>query len=509
MTIDTGILTAAPAGAESTARRVAPWLAIVAVFGVAVWLRLAIPFNVDVSWWLTVSERMLDGQRLYLDILETNPPMPLAIYCLSVVIARVIGIRPEVVVDGLILALVAASLAWTWHILGHVSRRGRAAAGPLAVFAAVLLTILPMYDFGQREHLAAVAMLPAIAVYILRANRERVSAAAVMVAGASAAVVMGFKPHFACAVGLSSVAAALLARDARVLLAPENWIAAVLVALYGVGVFVLYPEYFTIVYPLVRDVYLLLQAPVLAIFATTATALSLGAALIVLVLQRNEAQRDAISFVVLAAAFGFGIAFFLQHKGWGYHAYPMVAFALMAAACAIAAGDPARAGARRWRIVAGVAVAAMLARACAWFDGGTDVRAIEDQVSRLAPHPKILMLSAAPSFGFPMVRALEGTWVSRQEALWVREIVRRAQRDQAIDPETAARLQTYVARERAGLVEDFNKRPPDVVLIDNRDSDWGRWAGGDPDLAALLKSYALVSTIDGVDILKRKSAAGS
>jgi hypothetical protein len=43
---------------------VAPWLAVVAVVAVAVLLRQALPFNVDVSWWLIVSERMLDGQRL-------------------------------------------------------------------------------------------------------------------------------------------------------------------------------------------------------------------------------------------------------------------------------------------------------------------------------------------------------------------------------------------------------------------------------------------------------------
>jgi hypothetical protein len=57
---------------------VAPWLAVVAVVAAAVLLRQALPFNVDVSWWLIVSERMLNGQRLYVDILETNPPMALA-----------------------------------------------------------------------------------------------------------------------------------------------------------------------------------------------------------------------------------------------------------------------------------------------------------------------------------------------------------------------------------------------------------------------------------------------
>ena len=37
-------------------------------------LQVLLRVNVDVAWLLTVGEKMLDGQRLYVDILETNPP---------------------------------------------------------------------------------------------------------------------------------------------------------------------------------------------------------------------------------------------------------------------------------------------------------------------------------------------------------------------------------------------------------------------------------------------------
>jgi hypothetical protein len=73
---------------------VAPWLAVAAVFVAAVLLRQVVPVNVDVSWYLIVSERMLDGQRLYVDILETNPPMAVSVYWLGVALARAIGVRP-------------------------------------------------------------------------------------------------------------------------------------------------------------------------------------------------------------------------------------------------------------------------------------------------------------------------------------------------------------------------------------------------------------------------------
>jgi hypothetical protein len=499
MTIDVGLRLATDEAAYRKTRTLAPWLAVAAVFVAAVLLRRALPFNVDVSWWLIVSERMLDGQRLYVDILETNPPMAVSVYMLGVALARLIDIRPEVATDGLILFLIAASLALTWRILQHGSLFGRAAAGALAVWAAVLLSILPMYDFGQRDHLALVAMLPALGVYILRGNRDTVTPAAILIAGLSAAITMSFKPYFALAIGCCILAAAAQARDWRVVFAPENWIAAALVVLYGIGIFVVYPEYFTLIYPLVRDVYLLLKSPVLG----PAAALWAGSVVTVLVLQNRQRKFDTASVVVLAASFGFAVSFFVQRKGWGYQAYPMVALGLMAAGCAVAAIDHERISARGLRAAAMFAAVALFAKACMGFGASIDVRQIEDQVARLGPHPKILMLSAAAVIGHPLVRTLQGTWVSRQEALWVREIVRRAELDQSMDPATAARLGVYVAREREGLIEDFRKQPPDVILIDNQASDWGRWAYADPEIAALLKSYTPVKTIDGIDILQR------
>lgn len=507
MTIDVGLRLATDEAINRKAQT-APWLAVAVVLVAAVVLRQMLPFNVDVSWWLIVSERMLDGQRLYVDFLETNPPMAGSVYLLSVALARLVHVRPEVMTDGVILALIVGSLALTCHILRYSVARGRA-AGSLVVWAAVLLCILPMYDFGQREHLALIAMLPAIGVYLLRASREPVSPMEILIAGFSAAVTMTFKPYFACAVGFCILTAAAQARDWRVLFALENWIAAAIVVIYGISIVIFYPEYFTTIYPLVRDVYLLLQAPMLALCLTSATAIWVGGTVLVLTLQNRERKLDVASFMMLAASFGFAVSFFAQRKGWGYHAYPMVALALMAAGCAIAAVDPACAKSIRLRVAAVFVLAAMFAKACLWFDASVDVSKIEDRVASLGPHPKMLVLSAAAVIGHPMVRTLGGTWISRQEAFWVREIVRRATLEHDIDAETAARLQVYVARERAGIIEDFKKQPPDVVLIDNRDSDWGRWAYADPELSALLKSYTPVETVDGVDILRRADQSHS
>ncbi|WP_065753921.1 hypothetical protein [Bradyrhizobium paxllaeri] len=502
MSLDVGLSLAGGRAARQGSWTVTPLHAVVAVFLMAIMLRGVLPFNVDVSWWLIVCERMLDGQRLYVDILETNPPMAGSVYMLGVVLARAIHMRPEVVTNGLIFLLIAASLALTWRALRFSSLRERA-GGAAAVWAAALLTILPMYDFGQREHLALVVMLPALAVYILRANREPVAPSAILIAGLCAATTMNFKPYFVFGVGFCILTAAAQARDWRVLFAPENWIAAALVVIHALCIVAFYPEYFTLIYPLVRDVYLLLKAPLLAILLTSATVLWLVAIMVVLAMQSRRRKVDAAALVVMAGSLGFAVSFFVQGKGWGYHAYPMVALGLLAAGWAVAAGGDEQAGLRRLRAGAILIVALSFANACLWFNASVDMRRVQEEVRLIGPRPKILMLSAAAVIGHPMVRELQGTWVSRQEALWTREIVRRALKDGSIDQATADRLAPYVARERAGLIEDFRKQPPDVVVIDNQDSDWGNWAAADPELSALLKAYVSVKNINGIEILRR------
>jgi hypothetical protein len=502
MTIEVELGLPGRAGDRGAAKNVTSWLAAAAAFAAAVLLRSMLPFNVDVSWWITVSERLLDGQRLYVDILETNPPMAGSVYLVAVALSRAIHVRPEVVTNGLIFFFIAISLALTWLVLRSSSLRDRIADGRLAVWTFVLLTVLPMYDFGQREHLALIAILPALATYVLRGNRERVMPTAILIAGMSAGLTMTFKPYFAFASGFCIMAAATQARDWRILFAPENWIAGALVVINAVSIFVFHPDYFTIIYPLVRDVYLLLAVPFLAIFFTGAFALWLAGNIVVLALQRGSQKRDGASFILLVAAFGFLVSFFTQRKAWGYHAYPMVALALLAAGAAMSAVEDELTKSRQ-QILAILATAAVFAYGCMWFNGSIDVRQIEAEVARLGPRPKLLVLSAAAVIGHPMVRSLDGTWISRQEAFWVREIVRRAKLDGSIDGETATRLAPYVSQERAGIIEDFRHQPPTVVLVDNHNSDWGDWVRADPELSALLRPYVLVRTIDGIDILYR------
>jgi hypothetical protein len=66
---------------------------------------------------LTAAERVWDGQRLYVDVIETNPPMAVMVYIPGIAIARAVGLPVEMVIDGLVFVAIFASLAIAAAIL--------------------------------------------------------------------------------------------------------------------------------------------------------------------------------------------------------------------------------------------------------------------------------------------------------------------------------------------------------------------------------------------------------
>jgi hypothetical protein len=193
----------------------------------------------------------------------------------------------------------------------------------------------------------------------------------------------------------------------------------------------------------------------------------------------------------------------LQRRGWAYHSYPMVALAMLAMGYVLTADAGIKASLRRPAIAAMSVMVAAFVVGILWFNTTIYVGPIEGPVAGLKPRPRILVLSGEAAIGHPLVRTLHGVWVSRQENLWVREFVRLTREKNTVDAQTDAKLNAYLAQERAWLIEDFKRMPPDVVLVDNLRDGWGAWARADQEVAQLLKAYTLVQSIEGIDILRR------
>ena len=475
-------------------------IALAAVLAVAVALRQVVVANTDVSWLLTVGEKVLAGQRLYRDVIETNPPIAMLAYLPAILLGRLVHLRPETVTDVLTFFAIGVSVSAVLLI----ARRARIAPAqpwPFVIFCVAVLTILPMQTFSQREHLATIALLPALAALVARSRGAELPWSAIVVAGASAAITLAFKPYFALGVVLGILTAAILGRSWRIVFAPEHWLAAVLVIGYGSFTAMVFPDYFSHLYPMVRDVYIPMKRPLGEMVGSLGVAVWIAA--LVLALLLRPANNARVMVLVLGAeSIGFAAAYALQQKGWAYQSFPMIALALFALAVAI---DSATVAASRRAVMASLAATALFfVGGMQWFNDTSDARELVAPIAKLGPHPKLLMLSSEASIGHPLVRTLDGEWVSGQQDLWLHAFITRLRRAGAVDAAMSARFDGYEAAERTMLIADIKQDPPTVVLVDNLLGDWGAWLAADPELSTLLKPYHRVATVQKIDILARE-----
>jgi hypothetical protein len=482
--------------------RLAPprWVPLAAVSLVALVTLHIAQTNPDVSWGLTMAEKWLDGSRLYVDIVEVNPPATLFLYVGPVWLARQIGLAPEMTADVMVLLAAALSIFIAARILSVLNLRPPERGWRLMAMTAAVLVILPGQNFGEREHIALITMLPLLAVNMIRANHLVPSSQMAIIAGIGAGITAIIKPYFAAAVLCSSVVAALAARSWRVMFALENWISAALLAVYFVFVWRAYPTYVNDMVPLLTTIYLPAKESLAHLLIHIAMPLW---ALMLFMLWGYEGMGmfKPPSALLLAASVGFAISYLVQQKGWPNHSYPMLALALLAFGNALLT---ARDG---WRDrlmgrLSGLIVAGMTFY---WMNMAKGHADLVMPIRTIAPHAKILAIANDFSIGHPTTRAAGGVWVSRVSSLWITQGVRIARAKGGLNAAALARLDGYAERDRIMLSEDIANNRPDIILV-QRDSnyDWLAWAYSNPVLAGELKAYRPVQTYGTVLILHRE-----
>ncbi len=318
---------------STAASRLSRWLPLLAIFVAGIALRNFVVANTYVSWLITLCEKALNGERPYVDYIEVNPPASIWLYMTPVWLARVLGMRPEFMVDAFVFAAAIASLAVSAAILRGGTFLSRQAMFQLAAAFAAVLLLLPAQNFGEREHIALMTFLPFLAVAAVRAKALAPSLFFVLAAGLGAGVTAIIKPHFVFPVILVSAVAALKVKDWRVFFAFENWIAAVLLAAYAAAVYVFYPEFVAHTLPLVAEIYVPARAEIWPFLLQVATPM-LALVLVTTWRLKGKAALQPPFSLLLAACIGFSISYYVQLKGWSYHAYPMLALAFVAAAVA-------------------------------------------------------------------------------------------------------------------------------------------------------------------------------
>jgi hypothetical protein len=495
---------ARPSGAISAAFGAVAIAACIAAYFVAV---LVHPTTHDVAWQLWTGDRLHAGSRLYIDIMEINPPLWFWMAQGASAIGDVLGLDSRTI-------MIAAVVLWSALAAHLVLRLLRDIPGA-PLFVALLCTMVAAYSFpyfGQREHLALLAAIPYAVLIARRRGGEAVDMRLALVIGLLGSAGFALKHYFIAVPVLLELwlAAGLLHRRDYAWLRPETLMLGVCGLCYAVAVPMLTPEFFSVIVPLVGRAYhgfnaadwstLLAQPPL--IFSAMAMLLAFG------ITRRDRSgaspvreARDAVVMALILAAIGFVFSFLIQKKGWFYHGVPMTLAAFGALAAGLSLGD------RPFRRILSFPLAAALILFLVYSSVAVGAYVnplrptVEQMIAAVPEHEPVAALGNDPMMGWPMLAERRHPWPLRHYALWMLGALVRNEASANPDPELL-RLGEQIRRETA---TDLACRPPRLIIVDDVEARLGLakgsfdllgWLNRDPRFAEVFSRYRLVRSGD-------------
>lgn len=456
--------------------------AAVAVAIQALW----IPIDADVSWLITVCERMLAGDRLYRDIFEVNPPASVWLYLPLVWLAQLASVKPEAVVAA---GFVAAGLASVAATVRHASRLDDAPPPiVLAPALALIALVLPMALFAQREHAALLLALPALTVLAVIGEGKPLARPALYAAGFAAGLIIVLKPFFLPAILIPAIWAAHR-RGTLLPLVPAIAAAVAAMALYAAALLLFASAYLDWI-PAIAQTYAPMRKEV---WKTVLGSTIHPATCLVLVAVLRPPRIPPLAAAWALGAAGFALAAIAQGKNYPNHLLPGAALALAGAFVVLTQSrvEPVR------RVVVAAALAAVaLTEMQAWAIRPDP--AVAAAIDRAAPAaPRIIALSPQLTTGHPVTRNVGGRWVGSRPGLFTASGALFVGLDDPV-------AQRAYREDIESFANDVARHSPDVVLVDKPSK---AWLLGEPVIARAMEKYRPVASTAKTEIWLRHRPA--
>lgn len=499
----------------------------IAACGMASLLALVVAAGHDQMWCLYVANLVRHGTRLYgPEVFESNPPLILWISVVPAALAGWVHL-PATAIGKLLIILLAAA---TGSICLRMLRALHPTLAPAALawlgFVFVVVSgVIPARDFGQRDHILALACLPYILSAALALEGRPLSRPMGLLVGIAAGIGIALKPHEAL-IPISVEATVLaLSRTRRTAgsafrMRPEPLAILGCGSLYVIAIRWLTPDYITRMLPALRETYwavghlgwpgLVAEAAQLHILAVLTLALYFWI---------GRRPVPPLVTLLLAAGIAATLAYYLQGTGWYYQQLPALTFFTLAfALLAIDAAARLRFTMPRWAPNAALAFSLLALALTTHFSGYpfTPDRSFPIDTpdptffAGLAPGTPVATITTTVDYTVPPVFKYHLTLAQRYPHLWMLPaILRMESGEHPIPPNQLAALEHL---QRQAMVEDLQRWQPRLILVErcqdptihcqvleDRHDDLLAWFLRDPAFRELFSHYHYLRTAGRFD----------
>lgn len=210
--------------------------------------------NWDVSWLLEVTRRLLSGGSYSHNFMETNPPLILFLYAIPVLVTSWIG---NLVSNFLIFIYAISVLSLSLNYLFLRQLMANHIVYWILFFWGLVFCelVLPSYEFGQREHVTLMLITPYL-LLISSINTLKLPLSLRLTVGIMAGIGFSIKPHFLIPFILILCWQLCKKGNLRNCFIIENGCLFGVMILYLIACFIITPDYFSFILPLVFKFYL-------------------------------------------------------------------------------------------------------------------------------------------------------------------------------------------------------------------------------------------------------------
>lgn len=294
------------------------------------------PINHDVGAELDVARRWLQGDRLYVDIIDINTPLVFVLHAIPELLARLAFDGPVWMTICVIFGVLVSALYSVRALAFVPSAQQPLMRGFLPPMILFLLAVFPNDMFGQREHLLAIFSFPYVILAAARAEKAHIPIALRIGVALAGGIGFSLKPHFLLLPLLLELHVMVCVGWRAALRDLVPWVAAGVTVAHIAFTLLVTPEYVTFLIPLVMRFYT-------RIGGSDATEVLfgplIGPTLLALVPLAGCAlflSRSRLTRTLLVYAVGAMIICTVQAKGWRYQSLPALLATLLLAAVTIA-----------------------------------------------------------------------------------------------------------------------------------------------------------------------------
>jgi hypothetical protein len=494
-------------------------LGILALILIGQKLQSGVHLNHDVSYFAHLSGWFLQGRSFGTDLLDGNLPMVWALFMPAAALVQADLLAEPLAVRVVFWGYLLISAALLICTLSWAGSRDRAASFGW-VFAFVLIaTLAPGFSFGQREHACVLFAMPYLAAAAHRLQGERPPRTSIAIAiGVLAGIGFSLKPYFLAVPALIELLLLIRLGWRSLFTRVESCALGCTVVAYVVSAGFFFGDYLKASIELtlstywayeVRDFHRLSERFLLVVRP------ALFGTLVALVTRTWSKQHT----VLVLAGLGFAVSYFVQAKGFVYHAYPILVCSWIYFGICLGYGLPrARVAwtepgnSLRFILLPAVALLALPPMKQAhddvvrWYftysirygQVGQFRQAVIDVVNRFSPTKGsyYFAFTTHPFPGFPTASYTNADWSGRMMLQSL--IPAYARVDEVADRTLREQVLRAGEFQRRMVIEDFERRPPTVVFAERNPIRFGMngrqfddiaFYLGDPRFQQIWKNY--------------------